>query len=71
MVLNLSVVDSGLGIKTCYSDDSILKYEKLLSQSVDEFSKRANQPGQFLNWVDLPQNQLARLDEIYSLAQEC
>ena len=68
MVLNLSIIDSGLGIKTCYSDDSILKYEKLISESVDEFSRRANQPGQFLNWVDLPQLQLSRIDEIYSLA---
>ena len=28
MTLNLSSIDTGLGIKTCFSDDSILKYEK-------------------------------------------
>ena len=31
-------------------------------------SSRANQPGKFLNWVNLPQEQLKRLDDIYSLA---
>jgi glucose-6-phosphate isomerase len=68
MTLCLSKIDSGLGISTCFSDSSISKYEKTISAAVEEFSKRANQPGQFLNWVDLPKNQLARLDEIYSLA---
>ena len=68
MTLCLSKIDSGLGISTCFSDSSISKYEKLISSVVEEFSKRANQAGQFLNWVDLPKNQLARLDEIYSLA---
>ena len=64
----LCKIDSGLGVKTCFSDSSISKYEKLISSAVEEFSRRANQPGQFLNWVDLPKNQLARLEEIYSLA---
>lgn len=68
MTLCLSKIDSGLGISTCFSDSSISKYESLISSCVEEFSKRANQAGQFLNWVDLPKNQLARLDEIYSLA---
>ncbi len=68
MTLCLTKIDSGLGISTCFSDSSISKYEKTISAAVEEFSKRANQPGQFLNWVDLPKNQLARLDEIYSLA---
>jgi len=68
MTLCLNKIDSGLGVKTCFSDSSISKYEKLISSAVEEFSKRANQAGQFLNWVDLPKNQLARLDEIYSLA---
>ena len=68
MTLCLNAIDTGLGIKTCFSDDSISKYEKIISSAVEEFSKRANQQGQFLNWVDLPKNQLARLDEIYSLA---
>ena len=68
MTLCLSKIDSELGISTCFSDSSISKYEKIISSAVEEFSRRANQAGQFLNWVDLPKNQLARLDEIYSLA---
>ena len=68
MTLCLNAIDTGLGIKTCFSDDSILKYEKIISSAVEEFSKRANQSGQFLNWVDLPKNQAVRLDEIYAMA---
>lgn len=68
MTLCLNAIDTGLGIKTCFSDDSILKYEKIISSAVEEFSKRANQSGQFLNWVDLPKNQAVRLDEIYEMA---
>lgn len=69
MTLCLNSIDSELGLKTCFSDSSFSKYEKLISSVVEEFSKRANQSGQFLNWVDLPKNQLARVDEIYSLAE--
>jgi len=69
MTLCLNAINSGLGVKTCFSDNSIAKYEKIITQAVSEFSKRANQPGQFLNWVDLPKNQIARLDEIYSMAE--
>ena len=68
MTLCLNSIDSGLGVKTCFSDSSISKYEKTIAEAVAEFSKRANQAGQFLNWVDLPKNQIARLDEIYTLA---
>ena len=64
MTLCLSKIESKLGISTCFSDSSISKYENIISSCVEEFSKRANQAGQFLNWVDLPKNQLARLDEI-------
>ena len=69
MTLCLNAIDSGLGVKTCFSDSSIAKYEKTISSDVEEFASRANKPGQFLNWVDLPKNQIARLDEIYSMAE--
>ena len=70
MTVNFStVVNSGLGIKTRFANaPSMAKVSGIIPAVVDEFVKRANQPGQFLNWVDLPKNQLARLDEIYSLA---
>ena len=44
------------------------KYSSKISAFVDEFSSRANKKGQFLNWVNLPSEQLKRVDEIYSLA---
>ena len=46
------------------------KYTSKVTDFVSEFSKRANKPGQFLNWVNLPQEQLKRVDEIYDLAQK-
>ena len=46
------------------------KYEANVEKFVAEFSKRANVKGQFLNWVNLPQEQAKRVDEIYSLASK-
>ena len=69
MVLNLSSIDSGLGVSTSFSNSDYSKYETIISSAVEEFAKRANQPGQFLNWVDLPKNQISRLDEIYSMVE--
>ena len=70
MVLNLSAIDSKLGVATKFYSTNFSKVQKTMPVVIDEFVKRANQPGQFLNWVDLPKNQLARLDEIYSLADK-
>lgn len=69
MVLNLSSIDSGLGVSTSFSNSDYTMYEKIISSAVSEFSKRANHPGQFLNWVDLPKNQILRLDELYSMVE--
>jgi len=55
-------------LKTSFSGVDFSKYASKVSEFVSEFSSRANQPGKFLNWVNLPQEQLKRLDEIYSLA---
>lgn len=44
------------------------KYSTKVSEFVNEFSSRANKKGQFLNWVNLPQEQVKRVNEIYSLA---
>lgn len=46
------------------------KYSSKVADFVNEFSSRANQKGQFLNWVNLPQEQAKRVDEIYSLADK-
>jgi len=55
-------------LKTTFSGVDFSKYASKVSEFVSEFSSRANQPGKFLNWVNLPQEQLKRLDDIYSLA---
>ncbi|MBE7704050.1 MAG: hypothetical protein E7Z89_08390 [Cyanobacteria bacterium SIG28] len=56
-------------LKTTFSGVDFSKYASKVSEFVSEFSSRANQPGKFLNWVNLPQEQLKRLDDIYSLAE--
>lgn len=45
------------------------KYSSKVEEFVNEFSSRANQKGQFLNWVNLPSEQAKRVDEIYELAE--
>lgn len=42
------------------------EYSPKVSEFVNEFSSRANKKGQFLNWVNLPENQAKRVDEIYN-----
>ena len=56
-------------IKTTFSGVDFSKYSSKVSEFVNEFSKRANQKGQFLNWVNLPSEQLKRVDELYTLAE--
>ena len=46
------------------------KYQTKVSAFVEEFSKRANKKGQFLNWVNLPELQLTRVDELYDLSDK-
>ncbi len=46
------------------------EYSPKVSEFVNEFSSRANKKGQFLNWVNLPENQAKRVDEIYELADK-
>ena len=49
---------------TKFSGVDFDKYSSKVSTFVNEFSSRANQKGQFLNWVNLPQEQAKRVDEI-------
>ena len=46
------------------------EYSSKVNEFVNEFSSRANKKGQFLNWVNLPENQAKRVDEIYELASK-
>lgn len=59
-----------LGLKSDFYGFDFSKYEANVEKFVSEFSKRANVKGQFLNWVNLPQEQAKRVDEIYSLASK-
>ena len=52
-----------------FSGVEFSKYASKTGDFVKEFKSRANQKGQFLNWVNLPSEQLKRVDEIYELAQ--
>ncbi len=55
-------------ITTTFSGVDFSKYASKVSEFVNEFASRANKQGQFLNWVNLPSEQLKRVDEIYELA---
>ena len=55
-------------LKTVFTGVDFSKYESKTSEFVNEFSKRANKEGKFLNWVNLPELQLTRLDDIYLMA---
>ena len=56
-------------ITTNFSGVDFTKYTSKVSEFVNEFASRENKQGQFLNWVNLPMEQLKRVDEIYELAQ--
>lgn len=57
-------------ITTKFTGVDFSKYSAKVSEFVNEFASRANKKGQFLNWVNLPKEQLKRLDDIYSLAEK-
>ncbi len=56
-------------IKTTFTGVDFSKYSSKVSEFVNEFASRANKSGQFLNWVNLPQEQLKRVDELYAMAE--
>lgn len=62
--------------KVFYFNDIEKKYEPLVGKVVKDFSARKNNTSEFLKWVDLPAEQLAKrngkshLDEIYTQANE-
>ena len=56
-------------IKTTFTGVDFSKYSSKVSSFVQEFASRANKEGQFLNWVNLPAEQLKRVDELYTMAE--
>lgn len=61
-------MNSSLTVK--FNGIDFSKYSSHINEFVNEFSSRANKSGQFLNWVNLPSEQIKRVDEIYSLASK-
>lgn len=56
-------------VKTSFSGVDFGKYSSKTSEFVKEFASRANKKGYFLNWVNLPSEQLKRVDELYSMVE--
>jgi len=56
-------------VKTTFSGVDFSKYSSKTSDFVKEFAARANKKGYFLNWVNLPAEQLKRVDELYSMVE--
>lgn len=56
-------------LKTTFSGIDFSNYKSKVSEFVKELSSRANKEGKFLNWVNLPQEQLKRVDELYTMAE--
>jgi len=63
------MITKNSSVKTIFSGVDFSKYSSKASEFVKEFSSRANQPGKFLNWVNLPSEQLKRVDELYSMVE--
>lgn len=57
-------------VSTAYFNTDFSKAKEVLQEVVASLSQRANKPGQFLNWVGLPEIQLQRLDEIYEMVEK-
>lgn len=70
VMVNETMVKKISDINVKFTGVDFSKYESKISDFVNEFSKRANQKGQFLNWVNLPQLQLTRVNELYTLADK-
>ena len=56
-------------LKTTFSGIDFSNYKSKVSEFVNELSIRANKEGKFLNWVNLPQEQLKRVDELYTMVE--
>lgn len=64
-----SMLTKNSSVKTSFSGVDFSKYASKTSEFVKEFASRANKAGKFLNWVNLPQEQLKRVDELYSMVE--
>lgn len=69
-MLNKTKFTTSLGLSAIFYNSEYSKLSSYINTTTEELKSRANMPGQFLNWVDLPKHQSLRLDEIYSMASK-
>lgn len=62
--------DPNINIDTDFYGVDFGAYTKQIKKYIDELRTRVNKTGQFLNWVNLPKEQLARIDDFYNLVNE-
>ena len=63
------MITKNSSVKTTFSGVDFSKYSSKTSEFVKEFASRANKKGYFLNWVNLPSEQLKRVDELYTMVE--
>ncbi len=63
------MITKNSSVKTTFSGVDFSKYLSKVSEFVSEFASRANKKGYFLNWVNLPSEQLKRVDELYAMVE--
>jgi len=71
MGFSIKSINTGLGVTSkYYGFDVSDKLAKAAKTAVGEIQDRFTKSGQFLKWVELPEQQLKRVDDIYDLANQ-
>ncbi len=70
MVRGISSINTGIGVTTHYSGFNYGGLKSSATQAVKEFTSRYPKDGQFLKWVELPKQQIKRVDYIYDLVNK-
>ncbi len=63
------IINTGMGIITSYSGPKLNHMESAARNAVDELNNLYKIPGQQLGWVELPAQQLKRIDVFYDTAK--
>ena len=70
MGINVKTITTGLGINTTYMPLNYGKLKQPALKAVDELNIRKNIHGQFLKWIQLPEEQLKKIDYIYDTVEQ-
>ena len=70
MSFSMKTINTGLGIQTTYYGVDFSKINEAAIKAVEEVASRQGKAGQFLNWVELPEKQLERVDYIYDTVEK-